>query len=183
MNRPEIQHYYYAGIAILAVHFGIELRELDLGDRDGLNGEAALEPIDQWCDTDVVYDGVKGSRVEDYVTTLLAGSAATFIRAESRRHHLLGSFGSAGLERKFLRQVWLCLQREPDRAAAIICGTLGKFDSGDVEATMMRLWHRSVRLLREPSRWKQVERLARQLVQTQRMTGDDVKQFLNSGSP
>jgi hypothetical protein len=67
----------------------------------------------------------KAAKVEDYATTLLAGSAASYIHVQDKRCRLKRSFGEAGLEMKFLRQLSQSVQREPDRAIAIIRGSLG----------------------------------------------------------
>ena len=86
--------------------------------------------------------------------------------------------GEAGLEMKFLREVWQCLQREPDRAVAIICGSLGEYDDGDIEATTRRLWHRAVRLLRQDVPYLQLKSLAKRLMTVKQMTGEEICRLL-----
>ncbi len=117
-------------------------------------------------------------QVEDYATTLLAGSAASFLRVESQRCPLKRSLGDAGLEMRFLREVWQCLQREPDRAVSLICGSLGAFDDGDVEATTLRLWRRAIHLLRQEPQADQLKRLARRLSEVRHLSGDQVSRLL-----
>ena len=126
MSYPDFHIYYWAGIGVVAVKYGIEVQRISIGDENGLGGEAVLEPIGKWCSLNVGLDYFKAMQVENYATALLAGSAASFIRVQDQRCHLKRSLGDAGLEMKFLREVWQCLQREPDRAVAIICGSLGR---------------------------------------------------------
>ena len=114
------------------------------------------------------------------MTALLAGSAASFLRAQEQRCQIKRSLGDAGLEMKFLREIWQCLQPEPDRAVAIVCGSLGKFDDGDAEATIRRLWHRAIRLLRQTAIRAKLDRLTRELERTGRLTGDKVERLLGS---
>jgi len=175
--QSDYHAFYWAGIAVTAFKFGIKLQRLSIGDKDGLHGEAELEPVTEWCDLDVGMNSFKASAVEDYATTLLAGSAASFIRAQDERHHLKRSLGDAGLKMKFERQVWECVRREPDRAVALICGSLGSFDDGDVEATTQRLLERAVRTLRQPKQNQQLKRLAQKLLRVKLMTDRDINQF------
>jgi hypothetical protein len=177
MSSPDFHFYYWAGIRVIAVKYGIEVQRISIGDQNGLNGEAVLEPVGKWCNLNVGLNYFKAMQVENYATTLLAG-AASFIRVQDQRCHLRRSFGDAGLEIKFLREVWQCLQREPDRAAAIICGSLGEYDDGDVEATARRLWTRAVRLLRQKVQYQQLKSLATQLMTVKQMTGEEVCRLL-----
>src|SRR4051812_17214431 len=140
MSSLDFHVYYWAGIGVVAVKNDIEVRRISIGDEKGLNGEAILQPLENRYSLNVGLNYFKAMQVEDYVTTLLAGSAASYIRVHDQRGHLKRSLGDTGLELRFLREVWQCLQREPDRAAAIICGCLGSYDDGDVEATALRLW-------------------------------------------
>jgi hypothetical protein len=177
--RPADCAYYFCGIAVTAAKFGIRLECLSIDDEYGLDAEAKLESLESWCDSDVGAMPFHIARIEDYVTTILAGSAASFIRAEDRRCRLKQSLGSAGLEQRFLRQVWQCLQPETDRAVAIICGSLGSVDDGDVEATTRRLWHRAVRILRQPTHHQQLKSLARHIAEVKRMTRSEIIRVLN----
>ena len=79
---------------------------------------------------------------------------------------------------KFLREVWQCLQQEPDRAVAIICVSLGEYDDGDVEATARRLWTRAVRMLRQKEAYQQLKSLANRLMKVKQMTGEEVRQLI-----
>jgi hypothetical protein len=178
MTTSDFHIYYWAGIGVSAVKYGIGIHRISIGDDHGLDGEAVLEPVGNWCDLNVGLDYFKAMQVENYISTLLAGSAASFIRVQDQRCHLKRSLGDAGLEMKFLREVWHCLQREPDRAVAIICGSLGAYDDGDVEATTQRLWHRAARLLRQPTHHQQLKCLAQRLSETRQMAGEDVYRFL-----
>jgi hypothetical protein len=45
MSSPDLHIYYWAGIGVVAVHYGIRLERISIGDVDGLNGEVSLEPI------------------------------------------------------------------------------------------------------------------------------------------
>jgi hypothetical protein len=78
----------------------------------------------------------------------------------------------------YLREAWQCSQREPDRAIAIICGSLGAYDDGDVEATTRRLWDRAVRLLRAPTQHARLCLLAKELRSARRLSGKDVRRLL-----
>jgi hypothetical protein len=171
--------YYWAGITVVASHFEIRVRHLSLGDEYGLDGAATLEPVETWCHSDAGMNPFRTARVEDYATALLAGHAAVFIRDSDERCQLKKAYGQAGLEMKFLRRVWQCLQPEPDRAVALIVGFLGEYDDGDVEATAQRLWHRAARILRQPKRCKQLKVLAGELIQSIEMTEKDVIRVLN----
>jgi hypothetical protein len=117
-------------------------------------------------------------QVEDYATTLLAGSAASCIREQDRRCHLKRSLGDAGLELSYIRQVWQCLRREPDRAVSIICGSLGHYDDGDVEATTLRLWRRAVRVLRHDVQYQHLKTLVKKLLISKQMSGDEIYRLL-----
>lgn len=108
----------------------------------------------------------------------MAGSAASFVRVQEKRCHLKRSFGDAGVELQFLRDVWQCFQREPDRAVGIIFGSLGAYDNGDVEATTKRLWHRAVRVLREKPHFQQLKLLAGQLEKLKQMSGEEILALL-----
>ena len=174
-----MSEYYWAGIAVVASHFEIRVQHLSVGDEYCLDGSAMLEPLETWCDSDAGMNPFLMAKVEDYVTALLAGNAAAFIRESEERCQLKKSFGEGGLEMKFLRKVWQCLQPEPDRAAAIIVGFLGEYDDGDIEATVRRLWHRAVRILRQPKRHKQLKALADALCRTIEMTDEDVVRVLD----
>jgi hypothetical protein len=77
--------YYWAGIGVAAVKFGVELESLSVGDGDGKDGHAILEPVGNFCDLDVGMNPFKAAKVEDYATTLLAGSAASYIRVQDQR--------------------------------------------------------------------------------------------------
>lgn len=174
MSSPDFHIYYWAGIGVSAIKYGIEVQRISIGDENGLDGEAVLEPIAKWCSLNVGLDYFKAMQVECYATTLLAGSAASFIRVQDQRCHLKRSLGDDGLEMKFLREVWQCLQREPDRAVAIICGSLGEYDDGDIEATTRLLWNRAVRLLRGDVAYQQLKSLANQLMTVKKMTGEEI---------
>jgi hypothetical protein len=80
MKRLDHHLYYYAGIAVLSAKFGIRLDWLSAGDEHSLDSEAKLEALENWCASDAGGNPFRAARVEDYVTTLLAGSAASFIR-------------------------------------------------------------------------------------------------------
>jgi hypothetical protein len=159
MSFPDFHLYYRAGIGVALKH-GIEVKRISMDDEIGLDGESILEPIGESRSMNVGLDHSKAMQVESYATTLLAGSAASFIRVQGQCCHLKRSFGDAGLEMKFLREVWQCLQREPDRAVAIICGSLGDYDDGDVEATTRRLWTGAVRILRHKTQYEHLKLLA-----------------------
>ena len=154
------------------------MQRISICDQNGVNGEAVLEPIGKWCSLNVGLDYFKAMQVENYATALLAGSAASFIRVQDHRCHLKRSLGDAGLEMKFLREVWQCLQREPDRAVSIICGSLGDYDDGDVEATTRRLWNRAVRVLRQKPQYEQLKLLAKRLMAVKQMDGEEVHRLL-----
>ncbi len=81
------------------------MQRISIGDENGLDGEAILEPIGKWCNLNVGLDYLKAMQVENYATALLAGSAASFIRVQDQRCHLKRSLGDAGLEMKFLHEV------------------------------------------------------------------------------
>jgi hypothetical protein len=170
--------FYFAGIGVIAHHFHIDVYKLSAGDKNGFAGKVLLEPIAKWCDLDVGLNPFKAAKVEEYATALLAGLAANYVCAEARRGQIKRSHGGAGLEMKYLREIWQSLQPEPDRAIAIIFGSLGKFDDGDAEATTRRLWHRAVRLLRQPKLHGQLNRLARELKEKGRMTHDEIDRLL-----
>jgi hypothetical protein len=178
MSSPDFHVYYSAGIGVVAAKYGIEVQRISIGDENGLDGEVVLEPIGELCSLNVGLDYFKAMQVENYSTTLLAGSAASFIRVQDQRCHLKRSLGDAGLEMKFLREVWQCLQREPDRAVAIICGSLGAYDDGDIEATTRRLWNRAVRLLRQDVTYLHLKSLANQLATVKQMTGEELCRLL-----
>jgi hypothetical protein len=178
MNSPDFHIYYWADIGVAAITYGIDIRRISIGNQEGVDGEALLEPITKFCDLNVGLDFYKALEVDNYATVLLSGSAASFIRVKDGRRHLQRCYGDAGLEMSFLREVWQCLQREPDRAAAIICGSLGEYDDGDVEATAARLWCRAVRMLRQPKQYDQLKRLACRLFEVKEMAGRDVRDLL-----
>jgi hypothetical protein len=178
MPSTDFHFYYWAGIAVVAVKYDIDVVQISIGDELGIDGEVQLEPIGKCCNLNVGLDFFQALEVENYATALLAGSAASFIRVQERRCHLKRSYGNAGLEMKFLREVWECLQREPDRAVAIICGSLGEYDDGDVQATTQRLWHRAVRVLRQEKHKQQLRLLATRLMEVKQMTGEEVRQLL-----
>ncbi len=178
MSSADFHVYYWAGIGVIANKYGIEVRRLSIGDQHGLNGEARLDPIGKWCSLDVGLNYFKAMQVENYVTTLLAGSAASYIRVQDQRSQIKRSFGEAGLESKFLREVWQCVQREPDRAVAIIAGSLGAYDDGDVEATTIRLWRRAVRIFRQQAQYEQLELLASELTRSRELNGDKIRDLL-----
>jgi hypothetical protein len=177
MSAPDYHIYYWAGIGVVAVKYGIQIRRISIGT-DGVDGEAALEPIGKFCNLNVGQDFYRAIEVENYVTALLAGSAASFIRVQDQRCNLKRSYGDAGLELKFLHEVWQCIQREPDRAAAIIFGSLGAYDDGDVEATTQRLWHRAVRVLRQELHYDQLRALSKRLMEAKQMAGEEVRRLL-----
>ena len=52
MQVHDFHAFYWAGIGVTAHKFGIRVHKLSLGDEYGLNGEASLEPISEWCDLD-----------------------------------------------------------------------------------------------------------------------------------
>ena len=168
---------HWAGIGVIAHKYGIQIRRISIGN-DGVDGEAALEPIEKCCSVNVDEDFFRAIEIENYATALLAGSAASFIRVQDQRCHLKRSYGDAGLELKFLHEVRQCIQREPDRAAAIIFGSLGADDDGNVEATTQRLWHRAVRVLRQQVHYQQLRLLSTRLMVVKQMTGDEVLQLL-----
>jgi hypothetical protein len=176
--NAECREYYWAGIGIVAAKLGIKIEYLTIGDFDGINGEAKLESLEQWCDASVDVHSFRAKRVEDYCTALLAGSAGRFICAESRRCHLKRTLGSAGLEEGFLRELYECVQCEPDRAMAIIVGSLGDFDDGDAKATTRRLWHRAIRILRQPMYNNWLKRLIWRLKQVREIDGIGILRLL-----
>jgi hypothetical protein len=183
MQKEDYQAYYWSGIAVCAARFSIGLKRLSLGDNCGLNGVAQLDAFDEWCGTDVGINPFTATRIENYVTALLAGSAAVFIRVQDARCHLKRSYGDAGLEAKFLREVWQCLQPESDRALSIVVAWLGAYDDGNAEATTRRLWHRAVRILRQPQHYQQLKTVAQSLTEMRQMTGEEVRRQLGIGRP
>ena len=72
MSSPGFDAYYWAGIGVVAVKYGIEVQRISVGDEYGLNGESILEPIEESCGLNYF----KAMRVENYATTLLAVSSA-----------------------------------------------------------------------------------------------------------
>ena len=169
--------YYRAGIAVIAQRFGIRVDRLWIGDKHGLDGITVLESLEDWCKSGAPAAPSHGKAIEDYVTTLLGGAAATFIKAQDRRCHLKRTFGDAGLEENFIRKVWQCLQPEPDRAVAIVVGALSAYDDADAAATTRRLCNRAARLLREPRAHAQLSNLASQLMQAREMSALEVARF------
>jgi hypothetical protein len=174
------QTYYFAGIAVTAAKLGIRLERLSVGDQYGLNGEAKLEPLESWCDSDCGENPLLAAKVEDYATTLLSGCAASYLHVQQGRCHLKRTFGDAGLEERFLRQVWHALQPELDRAHAIIIGSLGNYDDGNAEATARRLWHRAVRILHQPVHNRQLKRLAGHLDKAKHLRREEILSLLKT---
>lgn len=175
-NKPiqKFTAYYFSGIAVVARHFDIEVTELSIGDDAGLGGYAFLQPVSTWCSMGVEENPFAASAMEDYITTLLAGSAATFLKTMDERCQVKRSFGDAGLEMQFLREIWQGLQREPDRAISLIFGSLGHVDEGDIEATARRLWHRAIRILRQPKVNTKLQRLVRRIEDVRKMSGAQI---------
>jgi hypothetical protein len=178
MNSPNSQVYYWAGIGVVAFKYAIRVVRIAIDDADESRGEAVLEPIGRWRNPDVGMDYYKTMLVENYATALLAGSAASFIRTQDQRCDLKRSLGDAGLEERYLREVGQCRQRESDRAIAIIFGSLGAYDDGNVEATTRRLWHRAVRVLRQKEQYEQLKLLAKRLLEVKRMSWEELCPFL-----
>jgi hypothetical protein len=170
--------YYLAGIGVAATRFGVRALELSIPDNWSTQRSPILEPFEAWYSILSDSDFDERDLIEDYVTVCLAGVAGNFIRTESIRCPLKRSMGSAGFELAHLRWVWRGESSECDRAFAIAFSHLPEIDGGDVEATLYRLWHRAVRILREPSQRSQLDRLARELVKTGRMGGDVLEEFL-----
>jgi hypothetical protein len=70
MEPIDLQAYYWAGIGVVALKFEVKLKSLSLGDMDGHDGRAILEPVGSFCDLDVGMDPFKAAKVENYATTL-----------------------------------------------------------------------------------------------------------------
>jgi hypothetical protein len=175
----EPQAYYQAGIGVLAVELDVGLRRLSVGYRHHETAEPTLEPLDVQSVRKGQLGSLEREQIEDYLTTCLAGSAAQFLYSLNRRCQLKQSFGAAGLEMKYLRRMWDCVEPETDRAFAIAFGLLGHVDDGDAEGTMLRLWQRAVTLLRQPPQREQLTRLAQHLRKVERMSGGEVHRFLH----
>jgi hypothetical protein len=176
MQIVDFHAYYWGGVAVIAHKFGIPVHGLYVGDESGLDGKADLQPISESCDPNVGLN----PPVEDYVTTLLAGSAASFIRVEEQQSHWRRPCTDPGFDVAFLRRVWESLQPERERAVAIICRSLGDVDDGNVKFTVRRLWQRAVRLLRQPIHHRQLKRLAEHLITSKSMSSDEVRRLLEA---
>ena len=178
MTQSQLNAQYCAGIGVIAVKFGITVKRLWIGNEEGSLCDALLEPINISRVADADLDYFRTMQIEDYATALLAGSAANFIREQDQLCHLKRSFGDAGLEMRFLREIWQGERRKPDRAMAIICGFLEEYDDGDIEATAKRLWHRAVLILRRVPHCQQLKSLAQQLQRVKLINGDEIHHFL-----
>ena len=87
MQNLDYHVYYWAGIGVIAFKFGIRLEWLSIGDEHGQGGRAVLEPLEDWCDPEDESHFYRVMQIEEYVTTLLAGSAASFVRVQNQRSH------------------------------------------------------------------------------------------------
>ena len=180
MRIHELEAYHQAGIGVLAVKLDVRLQQLSVGFEKQWTSGPTLEPLENFRKEDVEHSSCNRDRVEDYLTASLGGSAGVFLFNLGRRRHFQRSHGDAGLEMKHLRRMWQCVEPEVDRAFGIAFALLSKFDDSDTEATLWRLWQRAVELLRQPLQRKQLDRLARQLMQVGKMPGEEVVRFLQT---
>lgn len=180
MSLEEREAYHAAGIGVLAMKLHIPLRQLSIGFEHPWVVGPRLEPLEPWCAEEVIHDTFKRSRIEDYLTVCLGGTAGSFLYALGRRRHLQHSLGDAGLSMKYLRRTLACMEPEVDRAFAIAFALLGRFDDGDAEATLWRLWQRAVELLRQPPQRKQLDLVARRLLEAGTLSGDELARLLQA---
>jgi hypothetical protein len=178
MANADLRPYYLAGIGVAATKFGIGLKLLSL-QRGAAGSGAVLHPVRKWCKLDVSIDDFKILQLEEYIMTCLAGSAARCIRLEDLRGPLKQSLGNADLELEQLREMWQCSEPETDRAFALVFGSFGQIDDGDSDATLYRLWRRTLHLLRMPKHYDQLNRLARRLYDVTTMSGEEISTFLD----
>ena len=178
--RNDLKPYYQAGIGVVANKFGIEVKRLSLKVIRGQASGVVLQPVQKWCKLNVFTDDFKILLLEEYVMTCLAGSAARYIRLDDLRGPLKKSLGSAGLELEQLRKMWQCSDAETDRAFALVFGSMGQIDDGDTDATLLRLWRRTIGLLRNPAYYKQLNQLAMHLSQVKQMSASQIASYFTT---
>lgn len=170
--------YYEAGIGVAAAAYGVQIQTLAIEYDAGAKFGFSIEPLAQWIVRHPESFAHRVELIEEYVTVCLAGDAGRFIHTESRRCQLQRSLQGAGPELRQLRLLWECLEPETERALVVALGTLPKLDDGDPEASVMRLWKRACRLLRQHGQRSELDQLARHLLKVRQMTGTEVVEFL-----
>lgn len=180
MSLEAREAYRKAGVGVLAVKLEVRVLQLSIGFEHQWGSGPMLEPLEKLSAKDAAFSESGRMRVEDYVTSHLGGVAGELLYVLANRCHLRCSQGEEVIHWKFWRRTWECSDPEVDRAFAIAFAYLRNHDQGDAEASLWRLWHRAVELLRQIPQREQLDRLAKRLLEAGKLSGDQVARILRA---
>jgi hypothetical protein len=177
--RPfEREAYIQAGVAVAANAFRIPIYRLVVGSAGHIVSSPSMPQHDKWRFQHEQDTVSLVARTEEYVTTLLAGSVGHLILQEKSFNYRRPSTGRKHLKDRRLTEArngegWL-----NDRAVYLTFIWLWQTDLANVDSTIVRLWHKAEALLRQPTRRRQVERLAIRLLVRRELFEHEINAFL-----
>jgi hypothetical protein len=151
--------YYHAGVAVVGVELGVSIQRLSIRRSDGSD----------WCFEHDSMPAFQFVVIENYCTTLLAGSAGQLQRAEARAGYEYASMEQRAMARRYRTKAVQTYDALTDRAFAIALAGLQPCDGGDTLKSLRRLWLRADYLLRQEPHRSQLNSLATRLLVAEEM--------------
>jgi hypothetical protein len=161
--------YYHAGVAVVGVELGVSIQRLSIRRSDGSDPTPLLEQLGDWCFEHDSMPAFQFVVIENYCTTLLAGSAGQLQRAEARAGYEHASMEQRAMARRYRTKAVQTYDALTDRAFAIALAGLQPCDGGDTLKSLRRLWLRADYLLRQEPHRSQLNCLATRLLDVEEM--------------
>jgi hypothetical protein len=166
--------FHHAAQAVLAFHYGIQVRSITIEPDFTGRTYTRLEPIKDYCDLRAPKSIWALSQFESYITTLLGGIVGRQLCVEAYFGYKSRCSGQVKLRARYLAKLGKGDEIELDRAFAIAFGWLRSRDEGITMQTLYRLWQRAQDRLRTPKHRKRLSLLADRLKVDLYMSGRDV---------
>ncbi|MEQ8212260.1 MAG: hypothetical protein RH917_20845 [Lacipirellulaceae bacterium] len=177
--EDELSAWYQAGIATMAVRNRIEVHQLTLEESTGKRAGVRVEAFPASRILNLREGELRTSRIEDYVSTLLAGTVGRLIRimlsydgnreGHSTKHPAMRCWETT-LEAQ---------EPETDRAYAITVGYLQEKDGGDPTETLQRLWLVVYGELQTPSCSRMLSLVAEKLLEKRKLSSSIIHRLLS----
>jgi len=173
ISMDELAAWHEAAHALVAWNYGITLYSVTLDDVPPGTMRTRIAPMSETCDLSKPKMIPTIAHIEQQVTVRLAGTIGELIRTQAEHGKRYGLASPQRLSRKWMMKLREC--REPDMDAAFAMTFAWLSGKTDPEPTLISLWGRTERLLREPKNRGRLAQLADRLIKVRQMTGQEIQ--------
>ena len=173
ISKEDLAAWHEAGHALVAWNFGLKLHTVTLDAVPAGTMRPRIAPMVETCELTKPKLVATMREVERHVVFRLAGVIGELLRTQKEHAARYGLASPQRLSRKWLMKLRTCDEPDLDFAYATVFAWLS--GKSDPEPTLVSLWGRTERLLREPkNRWR-LTQLAERLMKVRQMTGEEIQ--------